>query len=101
MSLPEAAIPVGSAPPAESREDAASPTSMGAGGLTGSGAVEDGARTGMARTGVEKPPSARATGTTRYRAGRQMAGRRLRAIVRTSLIGFSRITRRIAAALTA
>ncbi|MBE7245439.1 MAG: hypothetical protein INR63_10825 [Actinomycetospora chiangmaiensis] len=52
-------------PPAASRKDATSTTSMGAGGLTGSGAIKDGARTGKAQTGGEKPASAPAAGTTR------------------------------------
>lgn len=42
-------------------------TSMGAGGLTGTGATQDGARTGTDKpqTGGTKPSSAPAAGTTR------------------------------------
>jgi hypothetical protein len=47
--------------------DGAPTTSMGAGGLTGTGATRDGARTGTdtAPKGSAKPPSAPAAGTTR------------------------------------
>ncbi|MBE7248682.1 MAG: hypothetical protein INR63_27370 [Actinomycetospora chiangmaiensis] len=49
------------------KDDGASTTSVGAGGLTGTGAVKDGARTGdgQARTGDAKPSSAPAAGITR------------------------------------
>ena len=49
------------------RKDGAPTTSMGAGGLTGTGATQDGARTGpdTAPKGSAKPPSAPAAGTTR------------------------------------
>ncbi|SDO49406.1 hypothetical protein SAMN05216360_12439 [Methylobacterium phyllostachyos] len=49
------------------RKDGASTTSMGAGGLTGTGATRDGARMGTEKTqtGGAKPPSAPAAGTTR------------------------------------
>ena len=51
-------------------KDAGAPTtSMGAGGLTGTGATRDGARTGAddskAQTGGTKPSAAPAAGTTR------------------------------------
>jgi hypothetical protein len=49
------------------RKDKAPTTSMGAGGLTGTGATQDGARTGTDKpqTGGTKPSSAPAAGTTR------------------------------------
>ncbi|MCJ2069900.1 hypothetical protein MKK75_14035 [Methylobacterium sp. J-030] len=49
------------------RKDKTPTTSMGAGGLTGTGATQDGARTGTDKpqTGGTKPPSAPAAGTTR------------------------------------
>lgn len=49
------------------RKDGPPTTSMGAGGLTGTGATRDGARTGagQTRTGGAKPSSAPAAGTTR------------------------------------
>ncbi len=52
---------------APGHRDGAPTTSMGAGGLTGTGATRDGARTGpdTAQTGGAKPPSAPAPGTTR------------------------------------
>ncbi|MCJ2087167.1 hypothetical protein MKK88_14400, partial [Methylobacterium sp. E-005] len=48
------------------RKDDAPTTSMGAGGLTGTGATRDGARTATdtAPKGGAKPPSAPAAGTT-------------------------------------
>lgn len=55
-------------PPTDARRDnGASTTSMGAAGLTGTGAVEDGARTGdgKAQTGGANAPAAPAAGTTR------------------------------------
>jgi hypothetical protein len=52
---------------AADRRDGPPTTSMGAGGLTGTGATRDGARTGSdkAQTGGTKPSSAPAAGTTR------------------------------------
>jgi len=52
---------------APGRKDNAPTTSMGAGGLTGTAATQDGARTGpdTAQKGGAKPPSAPAPGTTR------------------------------------
>lgn len=51
------------------RETGAPTTSEGAGGLSGTGAVKDGARTGSvddkAQTGGAKAPAAPAAGTTR------------------------------------
>lgn len=49
------------------RKDGAPTTSMGAGGLTGTGATQDGARTGSdtAPKNGAKPSSAPAAGTTR------------------------------------
>ena len=49
------------------RKDGAPTTSMGAGGLTGTGATHDGARTGTDTVpkGGAKPSSAPAAGTTR------------------------------------
>ncbi|MCJ2052574.1 hypothetical protein [Methylobacterium sp. J-070] len=56
----------GATPSAASRkEGAGSTTSVGAGGLSGTGAVKDGARTGKAPTGDPKPPAAPAAGTAR------------------------------------
>ncbi|GJE10196.1 MULTISPECIES: hypothetical protein [Methylobacterium] len=58
----------GAAPSTEIRKEGSGlTTSVGAGGLTGTGAVKDGARTGdgTARTDGAKPPSAPAAGTTR------------------------------------
>ncbi|WP_267427272.1 hypothetical protein [Methylobacterium sp. GC_Met_2] len=56
-----------SAGSAAGRKDGAPTTSMGAGGLTGTGATQNGARTGAdsAPKGSAKPPSAPAAGTTR------------------------------------